>query len=325
MKKNIYIFFLALLSGIILTNGNNIFTPNLAFLRLKGNVKILKETHYVNNTKSESIRYILTFFFNKKGLVLEDDYKVPGQTRFTKSIRNYDERGNYISSDFYHSDSLFNKRSVYKYDSKNNRIEEYSYNSKNELQNKRTYIYDNHGNIIEDHYLTTSDNSIHKIVYQFDNNNNIIVESEFIMDSLVSAKNKKYDVNNNLIEANYIFSDEQLNYKTINEYDSLRNIRKSFNFNPTGTLDEESVLKKGAIFDEFEIYKKLNGKLYLDSYYKTTKDDYTIEEKHFDSDGKLQMYLETKFEYDKNGNWIKKIEYEDGEVINITEREITYY
>ena len=71
----------------------------------------------------------------------------------------------------------------------------------------------------------------------------------------------------------------------------------------------------------YDLYEELSNFITL------TYNDHDLlsEVKQFDADSLEQLILNFEYEYDKRGNWIKKIRFHDGTPINYDIRKIIYY
>ena len=111
---------------------------------------------------------------------------------------------------------------------------------------------------------------------------------------------KSYDKKGNIIEWNSYNSDGRLQYKYTYKYD-----------------------KKGnkIEFNSYDSDGRLGGKYT----YKYDEKGNKIEENSYDSDGRLDPKWTYKYEFDKQGNWINRIDFKNAIPTNFVEREYEYY
>lgn len=120
--------------------------------------------------------------------------------------------------------------------------------------------------------------------------------------------------------------DGGLNVTTNYKYDRLGNESEENNFDPTGTLFMTAKSKydlngNRIVYDRHDQY----GHLFLRSNVKFDKRGNEIQEREFDSHESLQFVTTYQYEnYDKEGNWRRRIMLKNDEPRTITEREITY-
>lgn len=131
----------------------------------------------------------------------------------------------------------------------------------------------------------------------------------------------------NKIEENRYKSDGSLNWKSTYKYDDKGNQIEENSYKSNGSLDSKSTYKYDAKGNEIEknVYNS-DGSLDWKHTYKYDAKGNEIEENWYNSDGSLSWKYTYKYTYDKHGNWIEKIEYnEDNKPFRVTEREIEYY
>jgi len=211
----------------------------------------------------------------------------------------YDETGNKIEENWYNSDGSLNFKLIYKYDENGNKIEAIYYTSSGHSDEKLTYKYDQQGNQIEIN-LYNSDGSLNiKRTYKYDKKGNQIEENEYNSDGSLNKKwTYKYDKKGNKIKENWYNSDGNLVSKCDYKYDKKGNKNEFIIYHLDGSI---SMTIK---YDE-------NGNK-IGEINHTPKDIYP--------------FATYQYEYDKQKNWTKKIEFEDGCILEtITEREYQYY
>ncbi len=173
--------------------------------------------------------------------------------------------------------------------------------------NNKLTKYDNNGNEIEWNRYNSDGSLDCKYTYKYDNNGNKIEENCYNSDgSLCWKYTYKYDNNGNTIEKNSYKSDGSLYRKYTYKYDNNGNKIEENGYKSDGSLD----------------YKYT---------YKYDNNGNTIEGNRYNSDGSLDYKYTYKYKYDKYGNWIQKIYFEQkGEKSislpqTITEQTIEYY
>ncbi len=139
-----------------------------------------------------------------------------------------------------------------------------------------------------------------KVIYKYDDKGNMIEEDE-------------YEKGINFVE------------KILYTYDDKRNITKITNCRPVDSVSGMSVFKYDSAGNEIEdsiVYG--NG-----SFGRFTKKfDYNgnqIEMKTYTERSKLPRTSKYIYVYDKMGNYVKEVNYENGKPEYITERKIEYY
>ena len=111
---------------------------------------------------------------------------------------------------------------------------------------------------------------------------------------------KSYDEKGNIIEENSYNSDGRLYLKYTYKYDEKGNKIEQNSYNSDGRLETKWTYK----------YDKKGNK---------------IEENGYISDGILYDKYTFKYEFDKQGNWINRIDFRNAIPTNFVEREYEYY
>ncbi len=118
---------------------------------------------------------------------------------------------------------------------------------------------------------------------------------------LSPVKTYKYDDKGNEIEEKS-FSDGSLSSTTKNIYDNKGNLTEVNSNSEDGSSSYKVIYKNDDLGNKIE---------------ETSNSIYNA--------GSEKEHLTYRYEYDKTGNWIKNVEFEDGKAKIITEREIEYY
>ena len=167
--------------------------------------------------------------------------------------------------------------------------------------------YNENGNLIIASYYNADGYLTGKFEYQYDENGNLINSSHYYEDYWgekgYRMNQYQYDKKRNLVWLyNYIvtIADTNLFFKEKYDYDKNRNVIKQVNY-----------------WDNGDIRKKEENKF---------NDDRNVIESVIEYPEEDIIYkLNFKYNLDKLNNWIVKIHYHNGELVEIIEREITYY
>jgi len=265
---------------------------------------------YTTIAQRKSDRQKLGLIGNVKS-IKETSYKEV--EKFGEIVREKD-RSKFWEYNFYY---IFNKRG--------NKLIQKEYGGLlSSYESEYTFKYNRKGNIIKCNGLVDSDflrvpNKFYKI-FKYDNNNNIISEGEYTKynHKLSNKYIYKYDNNNNLIEKNYYKSDGSLENKSKYKYnDKGQEIEENY-YKSDGNLQEKYISKYN---DEGYIIQK-----------NTYKPDGSLSHAGtYKYDNRWNMINDSifsytyKYEYDKNGNWISKIEFDNNVKKHIIIRELEYF
>jgi hypothetical protein len=300
-----------------------------------GNVKYIKEFSYVASTKLGEITkgerkrekfqdndiYII---FDLKGNAIEENYYNSDDNLERKKSNKFDEKGNMIEEKWhypndskdtlvYNDESLSegswqsrerrlndNYKVISKYNNNNNLVEREMYNFYGVLNSKETYKYNEIGKLIEIDVITGVDSILTKETYKYDIKGNLIERDGITDNNLHHTKEiNKYDNKGNLVENDWISSDGSLVFKWIFKYDNKKKLIERKNI-----YDKEILLRQTYKYDN-------NGN--------------EIEKNLYDPRNNRHTMETFKYEFDKMGNWIKRIDFKNDTPKFLIEREIKYF
>jgi len=234
--------------------------------------------------------------FKKKTLVLDN-----GQIDVSNAYRYIiDKNGNKKS--VLDSIGTFETTSIIKYDDKRNVIECTNYTSTGKVKSKTTNKYDENNFISESCDYDSVGNLKFKSIYKNNSKGNVIELKGIKSDgTIVRAWTYIYDLNGNEIEKKcYISPGNFENGKRVSKYDKNGKVIK-IQFLPSDG--------RNCGWNTYKYDSKGNDKEYIG----------------YNSDGSIEATYSYEYIYDKNGNWIKKIEFKNRFPQVVTERQIEYY
>jgi hypothetical protein len=277
---------------------NTLESSSLITFNTEGNVT---EAKFFNAGGMVNSKY--TTKYDNKGNIIENcQYDSAGAVGNKRNYK-YDDKGNVIEIDWYNADGSPRYSETTKYDGKGNLIEKTEYNSDGSIRNSETNVYDTNGNVLE-HTEGKNTNTGFKYTYKRDSKGKVIAEYSSYGNSKVQhlCSTYKNDSNGNRIEENDFDLDNKLCNRVTFKYDDKGNKIEENRFNPDGTPD-------------FKITTSYDDKGNI------------IEESKTNSGGYVYYKYIYKYEYDSNGNWVKRTDYVSELNIPkiIIEREIAYY
>lgn len=271
--------------------------------------------------KMKKLRYLiiplLIFACSTKNVyLLENEYNLQKSVKLIEEIRFYatikvdsivkgplsgytllefDKWENVTSRKDYDSNKKLTKKIINKYDYKNSTYKELEYKNGDSLN-----IYS------ESYYSIGSNMKVSSVVHSL-TNGNILFEGQFF-----------YDSNNNKIKEIELENGNQTIIEWINIYDGIKLIERKEYINGS---DEFST----TLF-EYDSHGNVSNKKWINSLGKTVFNDSFTFDEFGNVTAKLTKNNEQTFHYiyDKNNNWIVRIEYENGNPWIITERRIQY-
>jgi len=163
------------------------------------------------------------------------------------------------------------------------------------------YIFNDKGNLIEDNSSNPDGTIFEKHTYKYDGNGNLIEMYWYNpYGSLAGKSTYKYDGNGSMIEENF--------------------------YNPYGSLAGKSTYKYDSNGNRIEINNSTPPYYSWKFTFKYDGNGNEIESNSYKQDGSLDLKSTyKKYSYDKNLNWIKRIEFINDGPPYISERVIEYF
>lgn len=207
----------------------------------------------------------------------------------------YDVKGNIIEAVGYDQNGVGRTTFVYSYDTQGRLKEKISY-SNGAVYSREEYVYD-HGGFAKKEYRFQGHVLKTKEIYNSDGN---IIEKIYYDDDGVSSSKVLY-INNNegkIIEMRVFETNDAVTSKWRNVYDEKGNLTEDFSYSADGSLLGKHVYT----YDDHGNYSGISS-------YRS---------------GVLAGETIYKYEYDVNGNWIKRTTLDIGPVFTLC-RSITYF
>ncbi|MBI4945653.1 MAG: hypothetical protein HY840_04545 [Bacteroidetes bacterium] len=290
---------------------------------LKGKVKQLRQHFYKAEVKSG----VISTGAKAIGTGFPFDTFIPQNFMY-----EYDEKGNIIKSNS--NDDTAQSKTTYEYDDKGNVLEVKNFGSNGSVGSSYTHQYNDQGMLTKtiaynQGYLWITE------TLQYDSKGNITEDiSNYADGSLKSKQLYKYDAKGNLIEENeYSPSDSNLFPKGTSccnvhryAYDDKGHKTEETDYDSNGDLAGVNKFDSKGNRIELHIYMKFDNKNSgSNSVYKYDDMGSIIEEQTDWTDGTFHSRNKYTYDYDKQGNWVKKIEFENDVPKYITVRDITYF
>lgn len=277
---------------------------------VKGNVKSITQKYYEAEEKDG-----------------KDTIGEPYESTDRNYVIHYNEKGYITWATFYKTRATLDYRYTFKYDNAGNRIEETWFDSDNALDYRITRKFSNMGHLLElKKYTDTTATYTEKYVYLPDPSGNPTKTSLYDEnDVLLTVTNSTYDGFGNRIQDDNFDGKGKALGKVIYTYDSRR-LKTS---EETYSADGNIMTKKKFIYEyrgklsQQQVYDN-NGKLVEKNIYTFNDSGDENEWTNYDRTG-FPIYQYTyRYEYDTQGNWIKKVQVKDGKPVYYTIREIAY-
>ena len=273
---------------------------------LKGTIKTIKtfETRFVVSEKTGRVERRPRLLQNETEYDAKggregggETFTVPEGMEFTGVRHVCTANGKLKELRFVSKDGSTYPRKIYVYDEKGQKIEETDYFQNGSIQAKSTYVYDAAGNVIEE---INTDRVLPRNTYKYDSRRNKIEEKQFNSDGLL------YDI--------WFFN-----------YDARDRLIKRTHMDKLGRLVDQ-------FFYEYHEDGRPLAEIRFFNFCRTSAGDF-CKSYITSGDGLFSYVSKTKYQYDSQGNWIKKTEWDkDAQdekpawaLSEIVEREIVYH
>ncbi|MEO7992242.1 MAG: hypothetical protein ABI663_22020 [Chryseolinea sp.] len=289
--------FIMLLTFLISCGKHYVNNPDSDWERwnLKGNVKSLSEVKF-----SESGKYLTTILFRENGFVSQQASYNPDKSLIRKWVFKYRNDNLKDKLYCYILDDSLSYVSIYGYDSRGNVTSVITDKSDSTLNTRSVILYDN-----EDHKLKES---------VYDANNDIVHETSFKYTQNLLTEEVQYDaiLNQRWRQVNH-FNQQQMIEETVSlsMQDSVLNT-------VTHAYHDNGKLKETISFNSDK-----NSLSKLSFAYSETGVE--IERIRYLANGEKGEMQKRDYKYDKSGNWIFMSITINGNLQDITTREIVYY
>jgi len=304
--------------------------------RFKSGVFVIEKEVYEFNEKGEKIERLI---YDSDGkLKVKDTFKY-GRNGNVEELRSFDPRGvqkYLITYKYDNSGNEVEEHRVFNgigsetfrrlYDQNNNLIEQV-YLSDGRLQTKTSYgyKYDEFSNIFE-RFIKSNDGSS-KDTYKYDEHMRVKEHKSYDgQNNFRLHYSYSYNNNGDVIEENFYDSEGGLKHKIINEYDQNNNLLRIIKIDSL----ENKMVKEAIEYNDlgnkiFHKYFSDNGELIklLSFQYNDVGQNVGQKEYGFTSDSTIKKSY--KYEYDNQGNWIRRLVYQNDKIQSIQERKIKYY
>lgn len=302
-----YIRIRVLLISLLLFSTNVVSQNDLSKQKVSGHVKSIQSLTYKAFKHGDSIlRDQLISSYN-------NSLNIYDENGFLSLVLSYDDSMKVDSKSTFNwnGDSTVLKITVSNIDGTNNVIES--------LFNKK-------GIELETNFYDNSNELFMSFQYNFDKMNNNTETIYWDITRGINRDTSIFDGHNNKIESYSIKANGGRSNRKVFQYNVMNQLIQEATFNENGSLESTSQYQydssgnkiKEIILDEK--FEPLEAYTYTYNY----QSDLT-EIKNLNPSGKILSYTTFEYIFDKQGNWIKKIEAYQNQPKYITDRKIEYY
>jgi YD repeat-containing protein len=279
---------------------------------LKGNVKSVTQNYYqVVQTKAG-----------------KDSVGQQWEMTDRNYVITYNDKGYIMWAAFYKTGSVLDYRYEYKYDAGGNRIQETWFDADNALDYRLTRKFSAKGFLMElKKYTDTTGECDEKTVYDVDPTGNALKATLYDgSDAVIQVTTYKYDEYGNKIEEDNIDAKGKPLGKIIYTYDN-RHLKKS---EDTYTGVDVLMTKKKFVYEyrgrlsQQQNFDEKGTLVEKNIFEYNDQADPTIWT-NFNRNGSVAYNYSYTYEVDAQGNWVKQYQLQDGKVVFVSTREISYY
>ncbi len=194
----------------------------------------------------------------------------------------------------------------------------------NSFDDEPSRKFTNNGNLIEVDSYELDGTILWKTIYKLDEKGRKIESNDYKSNGTLDWKTiYNLDDKGNLIHSIYYNSDGTLSGKTIYKVDNKGYLIESNYYNSDGTLRGKEIYKRDK---RGNIIEKVSPRsIMCRAIYKLDDKGNKLESDIYNSDGTLERKKTFKYTFDKENNWVKRIDYKNNIPTFILEREIEYY
>ncbi|SEU15758.1 Antitoxin component YwqK of the YwqJK toxin-antitoxin module [Draconibacterium orientale] len=317
---------------------------DLTLMNLKGQVESVYEVSYTAVDKFGTIergnreREMTILGYPKKDIYIK--FNIEGMKTEESYFRN---------TGYGYTKSELSSKIIYRYDLKGNLIEKLEYNSKGNLTEKTISTYSESGDLINEIRYNADGRINSKYNYKYTHNK--ILKSNFYdgNGNLEKKREYKYYESDKVVELNSYYEDGALELKRVSTYDENDKLIEEINYSKEGEIsgiytykyfdngklaEENWISSSGNIYNGFIYSYDDKGNLSESQNYVHSKDhplgitkyeNGNIIEDSEIVNGDIRRKITYSYEFDKIGNWIKQIKYENTIPKYVIEREVYYF
>ncbi|NOT50687.1 MAG: hypothetical protein HOP10_05375 [Chitinophagaceae bacterium] len=263
--------------------------------------------------------------YNEKGQLLEETKFNKGIAPVVKYIYAYNEKGLPIGRSLFSENNTLLEKHIYQYDTAERMTDSIQLDTYGNVIMKCNWQYDPGGRRIKTS-LYWNDTLVHTKMFEYNKEGKMIRETKnptFGNDPDLIIYS--YDEKGNRTMVDKRFTDSRANNKELSDYDSSGNLI-SYTYLPQ---DEKNNVKIVRVFDD---RKKVIGQtryhagiIYNRYSYKYDDKGNELEMDVYNESEKVPYHITWKYEFDRNGNWIRRTRFGNGVPDDNVKREIEYY
>lgn len=269
----------------------------------------------------EVLLYRYKAVYNDKDQLLEETKFDKGISPVTRYVYGYDSKGLKIGRSFYSQNNTLIDKYIYVYDSAKRMTDSIRFDQNENMSQKYSWHYDAKGRKTR---YTRSGPHIASVIADYEYNASGQLSAEKFFIDGVFNNGAEYSYNEKTEERRF-FNSKNKNVM-ISKLDSNKNVIAVTNFTDDGMI----ITKFRYVFDRSgnmleEIKSDSTDHILSRLVYKYDSLNNRVETKRYFQQATADITLTWKYEYDKAGNWTKRVQFINGMTGETIKREIEYY
>jgi hypothetical protein len=280
----------------------------------------------------EVLLYRYKAVYNEKGQLLEETKFNNGVVPVIKYVYAYDGKGTPIGRSLFSENNTLLEKYVYQYDTAKRMTDSIRVDTYGNIIEKYSWSYDRMGRKTKQTWFQRQDSSTFTIEYEYNAAGKLVKEkgsSSGLKDNDHTTTYAYDEWGNKTGEKKSFWSHRapsDKDYKYIFTYDSNKNVTSFISVKPNGQLVEKNTYVFDKIGNKVEatVYDTAD-KVLRQLIYRYDEKNNEIGLKSYQPQNKIGITVSSLYEYDKTGNWTRRVQFIDGTPGEVIKREIEYY
>lgn len=290
-----------------------------------------------------SLKHATSSKYNAEGNEVEKRFRKGESTEAARY--KYNDR-NQIVEEYLSVNGRFDLRRSYRFDEHGNKTEETVFGQDGTLDSAfNQYKYDERGNIIEEVVMNTDHETLMRYTFAYDNQNRRIQRNQYDSDGNFSGSTLTYNERGQLTKERWYNSATKSCGHTDFVFDEEGRLLEETMYHGILTAsNQEVVMENGVVVQQVRYtFTKKTTDYQHQHIYDASGIERECHQRHFDNEGNIIIHkhlifsesgnlIEERnggetilFYYDETGNWVRKESFENGKLMNVTERAFEYW
>lgn len=254
-----------------------------------------------------------TITYNFGLIDVGDSLVKSGKKVMGSEVELFDKKGNLIEISYYKADNSLWSKWSYIYNHKGVKTAvDYLYSDR--IRTRDTYKYNDKGKLTTIKFYQPLDSLYESTFIRYDHRGNSV---EVITKDAISVREKStFEFLDKRTMKEYSYTDKgTLESSTLYRFDKKRNLIGCESYHPDGSI----------LYRHTKSFDKMGNEVESKMIYRSPPKDPSSDTSSWNIKFNFSGHSKTNYEYDRKGNWIKKVVVSDRDTVFIIEREIEYY